>query len=115
MTAGNSSWITDVINKAGGTNIFADLPDQYPTTSSEVIVQRNPTVILLPTNMGTGTPSYGSVDQVKARAGWSTIDAVKNNNISIIEQDLFNEPGPRVGDQVQAVAHALYPNLITAP
>lgn len=115
MTAGSTSWINDVIAKAGGINIFADLEGQYPTTSSEVIVQRNPSVILLPTNMGTGTPSYGSVDDVKARPGWNTIDAIVNNRLFVVEQDLFNQPGPRVGDQVQAVAACLYPTLITPP
>ena len=66
MSAGSTSWINDVITTAGGINIFANETDMYPSTSSEVVVQRDPSVILLPTNMGTGTPSYGSVADVKA-------------------------------------------------
>ncbi|MCW3996821.1 MAG: cobalamin-binding protein [Candidatus Bathyarchaeota archaeon] len=114
MSAGSGSWINDVISRAGGINIFANESQEYLTTSSEVIVQRNPSVILLPTNMGTGTPFYGSVEDVKARPGWSAIDAVKNNRIYIIDQDLFNEPGCRVADQVRAVAASLYPQLFNS-
>jgi iron complex transport system substrate-binding protein len=111
MSAGSTSWINDVISKAGGVNIFADETQQYPLVSSETIVQMNPDVILLPTGMGTTTPFYGSVDDVKARPGWSAINAVKNDRIVVIDEDLFAEAGPRIADQVQTVAAALYPSL----
>jgi iron complex transport system substrate-binding protein len=113
-SAGSTSWINDVITTAGGINIFANEIDEYPRTSSEVVVQRNPSVILLPTNMGTGTPFYGSVNDVKARPGWSTIDAVKNDRIYVIAEDVFNEPGLKVADQVKAVASSLYPELFNS-
>ncbi len=114
MSAGSSSWINDVITTAGGINIFADQPQEYPSTSSEVIVDRNPSVILLPTNMGTGTPFYGSVADVKARPGWNTINAVKNDRIYVIDQDIFNQPNSRVAEQVKAVAQCLYPQLFNS-
>jgi ABC-type Fe3+-hydroxamate transport system substrate-binding protein len=68
--------MNDVIEKAGGINIFYNINEAYPTTGSEVIIINNPDVILLPTNMG-GITSYGSVSDVKARPGWNTINAVK--------------------------------------
>lgn len=114
MSAGSGSWINDVIVKAGGINIFANETQEYPRTSSEVVLYRNPDVILLPTNMGTGTPFYGSVAEVKARPGWSAIDAIKNNRLYVIDQDIFNEPGARVADQVQSVAASLYPQLFNS-
>ncbi len=59
MSAGSTSFINDVITRAGGINIFANESQQYPTVSSETIVQSNPTVILLPTNMGaTDEPAF---------------------------------------------------------
>jgi iron complex transport system substrate-binding protein len=114
MSAGSTSWINDVITTVGGINIFANETQEYPSTSSEVVVQRNPDIILLPTNMGTGTPFYGSVDDVKTRPAWSTIDAVKNNRLYVIDEDIFNEPGCRVADQVKAVAESLYPQLFNS-
>jgi iron complex transport system substrate-binding protein len=114
MTAGNGTWLNDVISTAGGINIFNDLAGTFPYTSSEVVVSRNPIIILLPTNMGTGTPSYGSVADVKARAGWSTISAIHNNRLYVIDQDIMSEPGVRIAEQVQAVAACLYPQLFNS-
>jgi iron complex transport system substrate-binding protein len=115
MTAGSGTWLNDIFTLAGGENIFADLPQEFPYTSSEVIVQRNPSVIFLPTNMGKDTPSYGSVDDVKARDGWSAIDAIKNDRLYVIDQDIMSEPGVRIAEQVQAVAECLYPQLFNSP
>ena len=114
MSAGSTTWINDVINKAGGVNIFANETQQYPTVASETIVSLNPDVILLPTNMGTGTPFYGTVQDVKSTPGWNTISAVKNDKVYVIDQDVFAEPGPRVADQVYDVAQCLYPQLFNS-
>lgn len=113
MSVGYTSFISDVISKAGGQNIFENETQQYPTVSSETIVQKNPDVILLPTEMANPgeAPFYGSVDQVKARPGWSAINAVKNNRVVIVNGDLFAEAGPRVGEQIAAAAQAFYPDL----
>ena len=113
MSAGTGSFINDVISKAGGVNIFGDEIQQYPTVSSETIVQSNPDVILLPTDMAnTGeAPFYGSVDQVKNRPGWSTMSAVQNDRIVVVNGDLFAEAGPRIADQIAVAAKAFYPEL----
>ena len=116
MSAGSTSFINDVISKAGGINIFENETQQYPTVSSETIVQKNPTVILLPTDMANPgeAPFYGSVDQVKARSGWNVISAVKNNRIVVVDGDLFAEAGPRIADQIAAAAKAFYPDLFNS-
>ena len=113
MSAGSTSFINDVITRAGGINIFANESQQYPTVSSETIVQSNPTVILLPTNMGATDEAafYGSIDQVKERPGWSAISAVQNNRVVIVNGDLFAEAGPRIVEQIEAAAKALYPEI----
>jgi iron complex transport system substrate-binding protein len=114
MTVGSTSWIDDVIDKAGGVNLFSNTDEQYPTTSLEVIITNNPDVILLSTDMG-GAPSYGSVNAVKNRPGWNTINAVKNNQIYVLNSELFNQPGIRIADQVETIAKCLYPQLFTFP
>ena len=116
MSAGATSFLNDVISKAGGINIFENETQQYPTVSSETIVQSNPDVILLPTEMAnTGeAPFYGSVDEVKARPGWNTINAVKNNRVIIVSGDLFAEAGPRIAEQITIAAQAFYPELFNS-
>jgi len=116
MSAGSTSWVSDVIAKAGGVNIFANVAQQYPAVSSETVVQLNPDVILLPTSPGGsgGMAFYGSIAQVEARPGWNSMSAVQNNRVDAIDEELFAEPGPRVADQVLAVATCLYPQLFNS-
>jgi iron complex transport system substrate-binding protein len=113
MSAGGTSFINDVISKAGGINIFEDENQQYPTVSSETVVMKNPDVIMLPTNMAQAdeAPFYGTVNDVKARPGWSSISAIQNNRVVIVDGDLFAEAGPRIADQIAAAAKAFYPDL----
>ena len=113
MSAGGTSFINDVISKAGGINIFENETQQYPTVSSETIVQKNPDVILLPTDMANvgEAPFYGSVSDVEARPGWSSISAIHNNRVIIVNGDLFAEAGPRIAEQIAAAAKAFYPDL----
>jgi iron complex transport system substrate-binding protein len=117
MSAGGTSFISDVISKAGGINIFENETNQYPTVSSETVVQKNPDIILLPTDMANAgeAPFYGSVSDVLARPGWSSISAVQNNRVVIVNGDLFAEAGPRIADQIQAAAEAFYPELFNSP
>jgi ABC-type Fe3+-hydroxamate transport system substrate-binding protein len=76
-------------------------------------VQKNPDVILLPTNMAQtdAAPFYGSVADVKARPGWSSISAIHNNRVIVVNGDLFAEAGPRIAEQIAAAAKAFYPEL----
>ena len=101
MSAGASSFINDIISNAGGTNIFADVEDPYPMVSEEAIIARAPEVILLP--MGNGI----SVEDVKNRAGWDSIPAVKNERIYIIDDNLYSRPAPRVVDVVLDLSELL--------
>jgi iron complex transport system substrate-binding protein len=116
MSAGSTSFINDVISKAGGINIFANETQQYPTVSSETIVQKNPDVIMLPTDMANpgDQPFYGSVAQVKERPGWSSISAIQNNRIIVVDGDLFAEAGPRIAENIAIAAQAFYPDLFNS-
>jgi len=47
FTSGRNAGPNEIIAKAGGDNIFADLDDSWTTVSWEPVVQRNPDVILI--------------------------------------------------------------------
>ena len=56
-------------------------------------------------------PFYGSVNDVKARPGWSSISAIHNDRIIVVNGDLFAEAGPRIAEQIAVAAKAFYPEL----
>lgn len=107
MTAGPNTFIGQLIELAGGKNIFADISEDWPQVSPEVIVDRNPEVIL-------GPEAHGSAlvaEQIATRPGWANIAAVQNNRIYLLDGDMVSRPGPRLIDVLEKIARDLYPEL----
>jgi iron complex transport system substrate-binding protein len=107
MTAGPNTFIGQMIEMAGGVNIFAGLTEDYPQVSAEEVVESNPAFIL-------GPDSHGDkliAEQLAVRPGWDQIDAVMNNNIFLIDGNISSRPGPRIVDALEAIATSLYPDL----
>ena len=106
FTVGPGSYIHDLIEIAGGTNIAAKAVGAYPQLSAEEILRADPEVIVL-----AAAPYSAKPEQVAARTGWSAISAVKNGRIVSIESNLINRPGPRVGEAAEAYARLVHPEL----
>lgn len=101
MSCGSASYINDIIEKAGGKNIFATLPDAYPIVSEETILAENPDIILIPQSSGI------SADSVKSRNGWNKMQAIQKNQIYLVNDNLLSRPGPRAIEAVQNLAKIL--------
>lgn len=109
-TIGAKAWQTELIEKAGGTNVFGDQQMDYYQYQAEALIARNPDVIVLPgEGMGTGTAE--SLDAVKARPGWDTTNAVQNDRIYQINSDIIERAGPRVAETIEQLAEFLHPEL----
>ncbi len=105
-SVGPGSFIAEIIEAAGGTNVAARAGSAYPQLSPEEIVRTDPEVIVL------GDADYGATpDIVSARPGWSAITAVRTKHVYPIRDSLVSRPGPRVADAVEAYAQLLHPEL----
>ncbi len=104
FTAAPNSFVGDFYNLLKAKNIAEGAADEYPQLSAEVIVQRDPEVIVLADEAGGVT-----ADSVRQRPGWDQITAVKNNRICVIVPELVSVSGPRVVDGLEALAGCLYP------
>jgi iron complex transport system substrate-binding protein len=109
-TIGAKAWQTELIEKAGGTNIFGDQQMDYYQYQVEALIARNPDVIVLPAS-GMGTGEQASLDAVKARPGWDTMNAVKNDRIYQINPNIIERAGPRVVDAIEQLAEFFHPEL----
>lgn len=105
MTAGPSSFAGQLIELAGGINIFGDLTASYPQISAEEVVKRNPDVIMGPDTHGDKL----TVEVFRQRPGWSEIKAVQEGRIYLMDGNIVSRSGPRLADALEAVAKALYP------
>jgi iron complex transport system substrate-binding protein len=106
FTVGPGSYINDLIDIAGGTNVAARAASAYPQLSAEEILRSDPEVIVLAAGPYSAKPG-----DVAARQGWSVIAAVKSGRIVTIEPNLINRPGPRVGEAAEAYAKLVHPEL----
>jgi len=107
MTAGPSTFTGQLIELAGGVNIFAEVSEAYPQISDEEVIGRNPAVIMGPETMGEKL----TIETVAQRPGWSQIDAVQNGRIYLFDGDMVARSGPRLAQVLQLMAQALYPDL----
>jgi len=105
MTAGPATFMGQVIEMAGGVNIFGDVTEDYPQISVEGVVDRNPALILGPDTHGDKL----TAEQVSERPGWGEIDAVREGRIHLIDGDIVSRAGPRLADGLEAIVKVLYP------
>lgn len=105
-TAGPGSFIDELIEIAGGENVFGDAAAAWPQVSVEAIVARDPDVIVLPYG-----ESDASLHRVRAAPGWRDLRAVRDGRIYEVNADVFNRPGPRVGYLAREFARMLHPDL----
>jgi iron complex transport system substrate-binding protein len=104
-SAAPQSFVGDFYTFLKAQNIATGAATAYPQLSAEVIVQRNPEVIVLADEAaGIG------VNDVKARPGWGVIDAVKNNRICVVDPDIVSRAGPRIVDALEVLAKCIYPD-----
>ena len=104
-TAGKGTFITQLIERAGGHNIAADI-DGYPQLSLEQVVAADPSFIIL------GDSAYGiTPESIAVRPGWENLSAVKNSKVFPFDDNLVSRPGPRLVDALEGLAKLLRPEL----
>jgi iron complex transport system substrate-binding protein len=108
MTVGRATIIGQLLEMAGGINVFADLGGRYPQVSSEEVVRRNPSCIL----GHTGHQLALTPAQISQRPGWSSMLAVKQHCIRLLNGDIVARPGPRLAEALEAITRTLYPDLL---
>ncbi len=106
-TSGPDTFVDLLIHTAGGENFGGNLKGDWVQISVEQLLAKQPDLIVL------GDNTYGGVtaDQVKARAGWDALNAVKQGKIFIFDDNLVSRPGPRLVDGLEAMAKLLHPEL----
>mgnify|MGYP001048782604 CR=1 FL=1 len=104
IVAGPGSFVDSVITLAGGENIAGDAARGYPQFSSEMVVIRDPEVILYP-------KTHGSAEMADfpLRPGWESLTAVKANRLYSIDGDMISRAGPRIVAAMEEVARILHP------
>ena len=107
-TVGAGTRINDLIVKAGGSNIAGDLPG-YPDMSLEVVISKNPQVIIA--DVGHGTNEELNYQYALTEERFKDIDARRNSRVYKINSDLVSRPSPRIIEGLEALAKFIHPEL----
>ena len=108
--SGSGTFINNVIEKAGGVNVFSDVSGSV-MVSPETIIQKNPDIIVY-TSVGLQTNPSEVRSQIKEM--FPTVNAVKNDKVYLLLDDAANmleRPGPGLADGVETLAKIFYPQL----
>ncbi len=114
VVVGRGSYLNEIIELAGGENVFRDAVAAYPQVSLEEVLARNPETIV---DMGDMADTVGVTDEHKRDvvALWSrlgTIAAVKQKRVYAVAADIFVVPGPRIVNAAQAFFEMLHPEAV---
>jgi iron complex transport system substrate-binding protein len=102
-TIGRDAYLTDLIRRAGGVSVTADVPTAFPRYSDEAALASKPDAIILPTG-----GSMGAANSTVA-APLKSSPAVLNDRVYKINDDHLSRPGPRLVDGLEEMAKALHP------
>jgi iron complex transport system substrate-binding protein len=101
----SNTFVGALLKPFGLTNIAdgVEAGNDYPQLNAEVIAKANPAIIFLADTKCCST----SAAEVAKRPGWAGIDAVKNNQVVELDDDVASRWGPRVVDLVEQFAAAI--------
>jgi iron complex transport system substrate-binding protein len=95
MTVGAGSYLSELVERAGGENIYADLPASSGQISVESAVERNPDVVLV---LGKASPTFAQ------RPEWQSVPAVREHAFLFADGTEFGQPSPRAPSAIRFLA-----------
>ena len=106
--SGGVGFLHEILEIAGGRNVFGDAERESVQPSHETLIARAPDVIVeLQVEA-----MFGSADVAEARTVWSalsSVPAVRNKQVHVLTGQYLVVPGPRIAEATEALARTLHP------
>ena len=96
MTIGRGSFQDELVSRAGGRNIFADVVEPSAPVSLEAIAERRPDAVMV----SSVSPAFVS------RPEWQVIRAVRERRLVVMQGSEFSRPSPRAPEAIRRLATA---------
>lgn len=107
MAAGN--WMPDLVQMAGGQNLFGSAGKHSPWIQWHNIVASDPDVLLISPCGYDMARTKTEMGLLENKPGWGKLKAVRNGKVYIADgNQYFNRPGPRLVDSVKILAEIFH-------
>ena len=108
----SANWMPELIEYAGGQNVFGQTGEHAPWITWESVQQEDPDVLLL-------LPCGFSISRTRKethlltdRPGWKDLKSVRQGQVFLTDgNQYFNRPGSRLVDSVEVLAEIFHPNM----
>jgi len=109
--SGSNTFQNELITLAGGTNAFADV-DGWGVVTLEKLLTTDPEIILVDSGSKMGTTGENTLQKAfLTDERLSSITAVKNKAVYVMDSDTFDRSGPRIVDSLEQLAQILHPEI----
>ena len=109
--SGGVGFLHDMLDVAGGVDVFADVKAESVQATTEQIIARRPDVILETRAANSGFPSGDRAAEIRVWNALASVPAVRNGRVLFLFDDRIVVPGPRVVEGTIAIAQALHPDV----
>jgi ABC-type Fe3+-hydroxamate transport system substrate-binding protein len=99
MTVGAGSFLSELVERAGGRNLFADVQASSAQVSIEAVVSRDPDLVFV---TGEGTPAFAE------RPEWRPVRAIREKRFVRVTNSAYNRPSPRAPEAITQLSSLLH-------
>jgi ABC-type Fe3+-hydroxamate transport system substrate-binding protein len=101
LVVGQGSYLDELVEVAGGVNVFHDLAAPSPAVSVEEVARREPELVV--------AGSVASAQRLREAPGWRVVAAVREGRVVAVDEGLTGRPSVNLGMAAVAIARALHP------
>lgn len=103
ITIGAGSFMNELVEIAGGTNVYADIEAPSKTISLEDVARRNPEFVL--------AGPIGA-DKIAGDPRWRIVRAVRDRKVLVVDTVVVARPSVRLGEAALSLANLLHPGAV---
>ncbi len=110
---GSGNWIPEMVELAGGRDLFGGIGQHSPYLSWDSLLEAKPDVlIVMPCGFDLERTRQEMQQAMAKQPQWQQLEAVKQNRLYITDGNAyFNRPGPRLVDSLEILAEIIHPEL----
>jgi iron complex transport system substrate-binding protein len=103
ITIGGGSFLSELVEIAGGRNVYADLPTPSPMVTLEDVVRRDPDVVM-------ASPRIAA--WLRTTPAWQAVRAVREGRVLAYDTNVVGRPSVTLGMAAVNIAELLHPGTV---